>query len=355
MEEKTPAIMGLFQKLRSMPHALTRARGFLNAAGHGFGDVSLPIICETTTIEPSTVDDADVLTRLQAAWLIHHGPSPRETTESRIARANTRVKESAKYLDPEIPRALAKDYIYLDVGSAEGDITAAVVAHLHLPRERAIAVDVIDATSATHLAYRFLRIDGVHIPVEPQTVDLITMFMSAHHFEHADTLFTDVARVALPGARLVMREHSLADAESSTYYDFVHAFYAAVQSAETTPVSFAEAYANGKYANYRSPVEWVRLAERVGFTCVDMTTPKKDSFDSFRMLFIRGDAAEAARYEADAQLRAQAHRGSRAGVRGTQRGSRVGVRGPRASRGAGAAARNLEGEWRAAGRTRGAE
>jgi hypothetical protein len=182
------------------------------------------------------------------------------------------------------------------------------------------------------------------------------MFMSAHHFTRAAELFADVARVTRRGARLIMREHSLADAETSAYYDFVHAYYAVVQSTESTPLNFATMYAECVYAEYRTPADWVQLVSRAGFMCVDMTMPKKDSFDSFRMLFIRGDATDAKLYELAAYahsepslLRARGRGATRGATRRASRGvARMQTRGANPGDSVAPQRRDLGGDWRAA-------
>jgi ubiquinone/menaquinone biosynthesis C-methylase UbiE len=275
---------GMFEQLRADDGALERARRFLNAAGHGFGDVAAPLIV--------AADDASMLGQLRAAWRAHHGETPRETEHSRAARAEKRVTEAFEYFGPERCKSQVPGYRYLDVGAAEGDITGAVAAALRLTPEQAVAVDILPGRSAA--AYTSVQIDGETLPFPDRSFDLISMFMSAHHFEHVTAMFAEAGRVAKPGARLVMREHGRADPSTALYYDFIHAFYAVVQADETTPERFAAAYARGRYAQYRTPDEWRRVAAAAGFRRIAHTAPKPDSFDTVRALYIYIKPADSA-------------------------------------------------------------
>src|SRR6185503_13453147 len=100
------------------------------------------------------------------------------------------------YLAPEAKLASASTYMYLDVGAAEGDITAALARRLRLPRERACAVDVRPA--APRPEFTFALTDGQRLPWDGATFELLTMFMSAHHFADAPAMFAEAARVARP-------------------------------------------------------------------------------------------------------------------------------------------------------------
>ena len=271
-----------------MPRALQRAKIFLNNSGHGFGDIAIPIVM-------SGADDVHVLNELRTAWLAHHGPNPRIDSDFRAERAHSRLRTILNYLSIEDPTVA--NYKYLDVGCSEGDITGAMANQLGLAKDHAFGLDIVAPSDSKSERFTFIKIDGVHLPFEDASFELVSMFMSAHHFANPSALFAEVARVAKPGARLIMREHSMADKETSMYYDFVHAYYSAIQSEETTPEKFAEAYSSGKYAEYRAPAAWVQLLSTVGFSCVNMTTPRRDSFDSFQMLFIRGGAEVALAYE----------------------------------------------------------
>lgn len=260
--------------LRGARRAMERARAFLNRVGGGFGDIAYNLMSEASGT------DAELLRQLKSLWETHHGPSPRMTVAALAARAATRATESADYF-----AGCSSSVNYVDVGGADGSVTAAVASVIGISPERATAVDVIAAAERKDV--NVVQIDGKHLPFENSTIGLVTTFMSAHHFKDAAAIFEEIGRVCAPGARWIMREHGLADAETSIYYDFMHAFYAVVQSDETTPEEFAKEYSEGRFAKYRPPGEWARMATKVGFVCVDMTPPRRDSFDSFRALFVK--------------------------------------------------------------------
>jgi SAM-dependent methyltransferase len=270
---------------------LQRARNFLEkkalgALGvRGFGMEAVDIMEKGVN---EKAGDAQILARLRAAWWRH----PPKKPANQEGRAQARIKEGAAYFEQERAAAKAPGYRYLDVGCSEGSITAAVVAELGLSPEQAIATDVAFQTSPegkliASPAFLFVQVDGSSLPFDDATFDLITMYMSAHHFADARAMFAEAARVAKPGARLILREHGRADPAASLFYDFAHAFYETVAGEESTPEEFAARYARGTYAIYRPLDGWTRLAAVAGFKATDWIPPLKDTFDTLLIRFVR--------------------------------------------------------------------
>jgi SAM-dependent methyltransferase len=181
---------------------------------------------------------------------------------------------------------------YLDIGCAEGRISAAVAQALGLPRERAHACDI--APQAMPPGVTFARSGPAGLPYAGASFDFITMFMAAHHFADAAAMFAEARRVAKAGAALLVREHDCQSAAAALYYDAVHALYACVFGSETTPEQFIEQYAAGGFACYRSQAAWIALAGAHGFELhpdaaphgpVINGAPGRDRYDSFYALF----------------------------------------------------------------------
>ena len=135
--------------------------------------------------------------------------------------------------------------------------------------------------------FDFRVTDGTSLPFPSEGFDLISMFMSAHHFEDAERVFAEAGRVARPGALLLLREHGRDDAAAVLYYDFVHAFYETVNRDEKTPEQWAADYAAGARPQYRTPAAWKALAAGAGFAFVSQTGPADDAFDTTLMVFRR--------------------------------------------------------------------
>jgi SAM-dependent methyltransferase len=276
---------GLFAQVRGLKgseigaEVVRRARRFFDAVGRGFGREGVGIMLA------GPAGDAATLERMRAVWLARGGaPSPPNKCQE---RGRVRVKDIPDYAEFAAVRAAARAdpaFKYLDVGSAEGCITAALAEELGLPKARAVACDVTPQPPSD--VFEFVLADGRGLPFADGEFDLISMFMSAHHFTDADRMFAEAFRVAKPGARLLAREHGRADEAARLYYDVVHAFYETVFRPETTPAEFAARYATARpYAHYRTADEWARLAERAGFAVAEKGEPRGDSFDTIYLLF----------------------------------------------------------------------
>ncbi len=267
--------------------ALQRSRVFLEKRAKrvsgvgGFGARAVKIMA-------SGGSDARILETLRGAWLAACGAPLGSAIGPNAGRASARLAEAAKYFNHEkiIVGTEGDTYRYLDVGSSEGSITAAVADELGLKREQATAVDVVPQ-AVDSPRFEFIQIDGDTLPFADATFDLITMFMSAHHFADAPRMFAEAARVAKPGGRLVLREHGTPDAAASLFYDFVHAFYEVIAGEESTPEEFAAKYALGNYATYRKVKDWSHLMLAAGFAETRQDTIK-DTFDTVLVRYVRG-------------------------------------------------------------------
>ena len=198
---------------------------------------------------------------------------------------------------------------YLDIGCGNGEITAAVAGVL-LPclEEDAHACDLPGVhhhnpqpsprknsekkKKRNTPPILFSECSSTHLPYESNSFDLITMFMSAHHFLDVDIMFRETRRVARPGSFLLMREHGVVHAP---YYDIVHALYCCTNfmaSPEITPEEFMVQYNRPeKYARYHTAKEWMEIAKQQGFFPVKRPRFKKGDtlFHSVYMLFrLRG-------------------------------------------------------------------
>ena len=193
--------------------------------------------------------------------------------EASSGRGASRVRDIQAALDEAAAesRRSGAPLEYLDVGCSEGRITAAVAGHLGLRPGSAFGVDVVDQPADP--AFTFRRTDGVTLAFPDATFGLETMMMSAHHFREPAKVFAEARRVARPGATLVMREHDTAPAYLALFFDLAHAVYAVMVNAEETPQQFAEAYAAGQYAFYRSRDQWAELIAPTGWKLVRYIQP----------------------------------------------------------------------------------
>ena len=274
---------GLFAQIRRRADARWRRQiwRFFGGGGGGtgarrrFGDTAVRLVLH------GPEGDAKTLAALQRAWRAAAATkapaaSPAAKCEERGQR---RLADLPRLESLAAVRAAAKGdpgFEYLDIGSAEGCITGALAADLGLPRDRAYACDVVPQASSD--AFQFSLTDGRHISFGDGQFSLVTMFMSAHHFEDPTAMFAEAFRVSKPGAYLILREHGRTDPDSVLMYDLIHAYYEVVAGDETTPDEFARRYAEGRRPHYRDHGEWRALAEKAGFVFVEADGPRPDLY-----------------------------------------------------------------------------
>jgi len=233
-------------------------------------------------------------------------PTPARAPEACCGSA-AQSRETSRVRDVEAELALAaaiaataEGYSYLDVGCAEGRITSAVAQRLGLGADHTHACDV--SPQAELAGVTFTQNGAESLPYPDASFDLITMFMSAHHFSDAGAMFAETRRVARAGALLLLREHDCQSEADMLYYDFVHALYACALGRESTPEQFIEKYAAGEFSYYRGRAEWAELAAAHGFEPHPSAEPHgpvvrgvygTDRFDTFYALFRACDVPEA--------------------------------------------------------------
>jgi SAM-dependent methyltransferase len=205
---------------------------------------------------------------------------PRHRASSRL----TDIKEEIGVITQSNPPST-----YLDIGCGNGEISAAIAKALRI--EDSHGCDLPGTCFLEGGLIAFSECSPTRLPYRSNTFDLITMFMSAHHFENVDAMFRETRRVARPGSFLLMREHGVADAP---YYDIMHALYSCTNFAarstvvETTPVQFMAQYNRPeKYARYHAADEWVCIAKQHGFVlALNPRFKERDVlFDTVYMLF----------------------------------------------------------------------
>lgn len=197
------------------------------------------------------------------------------TKSSSFKRTNSRVDDINNLF--QVPPQIN---MYLDVGSSEGDITAAVVDFYKLKLNQAYATDIVPMKSTSQ--FNFIQTDGQTLPFEKQTFNFVTIFMSAHHFKLLDYMLSEIKRVSQSGATIVLREHDvdtsyMSKLAWSAYFDFIHLCYAVYRNHEVTVEQWMFDYVNSyPYASYRSKEEWAVLFEQAGFNLTKTQKVEKD-------------------------------------------------------------------------------
>src|SRR5665811_29277 len=137
-----------------------------------------------------------------------------------INKASRRAQERVRFI-----QEMLNDYeeegndvdidTYLDVGCGTGEITEAI--------REALGINIAyPADIEPQTCVNFLRIgDNNQIDLSDDSVDLITAYVSMHHFSDFPMMISEIIRVIRPGKFLFIREHD-ADIDSQPYLDIFH-------------------------------------------------------------------------------------------------------------------------------------
>lgn len=118
---------------------------------------------------------------------------------------------------------------YLDLGCGDGNISTALSEELNIKNTYCSDVIKPDLIGEN---INFLPIDEKEnkIDLPDNSVNLITCFMSIHHFKNLSKMINEIDRISIKntdtinGTYLIIREHDC-NKESQPYLDFVHLIY----------------------------------------------------------------------------------------------------------------------------------
>jgi len=146
----------------------------------------------------------------QSPWLplatsVSEQPTARDAfvhgLKRRWARERRRRKVGRAYdMALEIARAIPHGSEVLDVGCGNG-----FIAH-HLSAMLGTRVVGIDVTTSTEAAIEYRRFDGIHFPVEDDSVDAVLLCYVLHHARDTGAVLNEVRRVLRNGGQVVIYE-----------------------------------------------------------------------------------------------------------------------------------------------------
>lgn len=232
-------------------------------------------------MEASAAGASDVVILRRLSEICNPECSERKTPDSSTGklRPGQGGREQSRLRDVQAELAIVEAFFaergggkYLDLGCAEGNITAAFAGALKLPPDRAHACDVEEQPPVP--TFTFTQVSQESLPYPNEEFSFVTMFMAAHHFVDTARTFAEARRVLVPGGLLLIREHNCASPARALFYDAVHALYAcALQEPgtdpEETPEVFVRHYDTAPdkppFATYRSAEEWTAALKAAGF------------------------------------------------------------------------------------------
>ena len=116
---------------------------------------------------------------------------------------------------------------YVDIGCGTCQITDQISQILRV--ERTVAADIVPFTKIRGILrgcqskIHYVQIDQKQprVNVKSQTVDLVTCYMSIHHFQDQAAMLSEIKRVIKPGGYLFIREHD-ADMSNTELIDYLN-------------------------------------------------------------------------------------------------------------------------------------
>lgn len=182
-------------------------------------------------------------------------------------RSDNRVQEITDMLFQNIRNFAPQSFV--DVGCAEGSITAALGKDLKTKVENTHGCDVRNLSA--HDGFVFSRIsetDGV-LPYEDASHPLVVCLMVLHHIPEPQKTLSEIYRILEPGGYLLIREHDCDPENLAMVLDLVHGLYSMSLKDPIEDPSFCETY----FARYFSQEECIDMVTRTGF--LQTTRPSK--------------------------------------------------------------------------------
>ena len=175
---------------------------------------------------------------------------------------------------------------YYDIGASEGNITKVVRGYL---RVKNVKVFDINVDNRIEDGIEYIHNEYDKIDIGDSTADLVTTFMSLHHFEDLTKMLSEIRRVLKHGGHLIIREHDAENEYLVSFFDLTHLIYSTVFSDETTSDKFVKEF----FTRYKTKERWIEVIETAGFNLVRWTYPmsrvkkgNRDFTNAFYALFV---------------------------------------------------------------------
>lgn len=154
-----------------------------------------------------------------------------QTTNSKqlSTQANKAPKRNSERVSHllKVFRPTRKVNSFLDIGCGNGEITTEIAKALQI--KHVYGADVYEESlyqqqdKTVHVEYRQVINNKINIP--DHSVDLITCFMSIHHFVDFKAMMTEICRILKPKGWLFIREHNVTSPELKCCLDEMHLKY----------------------------------------------------------------------------------------------------------------------------------
>jgi 2-polyprenyl-3-methyl-5-hydroxy-6-metoxy-1,4-benzoquinol methylase len=172
---------------------------------------------------------------------------------------------------------------YLDIGCGDGSITVEIGRQLQLEKvcgidcESFAGKDIQPIELPNDIEFDHRVYNGVEIPYEENTFDLITMMQVFHHVERPAELLQNIHKVLKKDGLVILREHYKENEIDSLFFRLEHILYSIFDDDSTIDHFFAH-----YYDNYYSRNELVEIFRQHGFEYLYMSeVPAKYNFANY--------------------------------------------------------------------------
>ena len=168
-------------------------------------------------------------------------------------RAQSRIEDISTFISNQSINR------YLDIGCGDGSITSMIGSYLRKYCNENIeinGIDVYDRRKYDFPHLKFKLYNGIQIPYEDRSFDMITVFMVLHHIDDIYAFLNEILRVLRKGGILIIREHDVDSIQMKYIIDIQHELYNKVwnkKDNDDMPVT-----------NYKSKDDWDFLIEDIG-------------------------------------------------------------------------------------------
>eukprot|EP01125_Pyxidicula_operculata_P008500 TRINITY_DN284_c0_g1_i21.p1 TRINITY_DN284_c0_g1~~TRINITY_DN284_c0_g1_i21.p1 ORF type:complete len:368 (-),score=65.43 TRINITY_DN284_c0_g1_i21:19-1122(-) len=210
-----------------------------------------------------------------------------------IIRSQFRANEIYNIIDAHLTEEEKKSLdSYVDIGSAEGSITAGLGSKLNIEPLNIHACDVTQL-SFTPTKFQFHKITPLHsLPFANNSISIATAIMSLHHICDASLLIVNnIFNILKPGGFFVIREHDSSPRGYDVLLDVMHGLYSLSLS---HPKEDPEWIKNFR-SKYFSREAWRKVVEYVGFRVItldDFSRVTKKGFNRYTEVLYKPKSPE---------------------------------------------------------------
>lgn len=240
-------------------------------------------------VETGKLTSASVLDKLRSLSSEREKKMSEEDVKTwNISRGAARVREMRAFDGVFDKKNITR---YLDIGCGNGAITEAIgINILGLKKEQIIGTDIETWAGHTHIKETSDKITfkpmvgKSKLPVESNSVNVVTIFMMMHHVNEEDLLelMQEIYRVATDNAVIILRDHDSPNNMVDSLINIEHGIFEVIIEKLTTGAEFQKNY----YGKYKSKRDWIMNFDQCGFDTfgqsININRPTRPFYQVFK-------------------------------------------------------------------------